>query len=74
MVCRDNSTVLRVSSGVPRCVLTPMLFLICVNDLVDVVPQHVSIRLFAATVFYSKKYPSTTDQNVLQKALMAIDN
>lgn len=68
------SDMLPVSSGVPQgSVLSPLLFLIYVNDLAEVV-SDVSIKLFADDCVVFKEIPSKEDHDVLQYNLLAIND
>lgn len=69
------SSALSVTSGVPQgSVLGPLLFLLYVNDLMDVVPHDVSISMFADDCAVFKEISSTNDHLLLQKTLLAIDD
>lgn len=75
VIGNSSSTVLRVSSGVPQgSVLGPLLFLIYVNDLASLIPENVSVRLFADDCVIFKQISSPCDHVALQDALIAIDN
>lgn len=75
VIGNSSSTVLRVSSGVPQgSVLGPLLFLIYVNDLASLIPENVSVRLFADDCVIFKQISSPCDDVALQDALIAIDN
>lgn len=66
---------LPVTSGVPQgSVLGPLLFLIYINDLAEVIPDDVSIRLFADDCVVFKKISTENDHASLQAAIVAIHN
>ena len=52
--------------------LGPLLFLIYVNDIIDVIPANVSIRLYADDSVIFKEIVSHDDHEVLQRCLVAI--
>lgn len=69
--CRSPK--LPLTSGVPQgSVLGPLLFLIYLNDLVEVVPSTVSIRLFADDCVVFKDISSANDHILLQNSICAI--
>lgn len=64
-----------VTSGVPQGgVLGPLLFLIYVNDIIDVIPTNVSIRLYADDSVIFKEIVSHDDHEVLQRCLVVISD
>lgn len=68
------SSSLNVSSGVPQgSVLGPLLFLIFINDLVDVVHKDISVRLFADDCVVFKEICCVNDHILLQQSLTSID-
>lgn len=68
------SGMLNVTSGVPQgSVLGPLLFLIYVNDLVQAIPDTVSIKLFADDCVVFKEITCSDDHNLLQQALRNIE-
>lgn len=69
------SNFLAVTSGVPQgSVLGPLLFLLYINDLADVVPETVFIRLFADDCVVFREIRSPDDCEVLQESLVAIES
>lgn len=68
------SPTLAVLSGVPQgSVLGPLLFLIFINDLTEILPESVSIRLFADDCIIFKEVNSAIDHEILQESLLKID-
>lgn len=67
------SGTLQVTSGVPQgSVLGPILFLIYINDIVNVIPSDVKIKLFADDCVLYSTVKCTADQISLQKALTEV--
>lgn len=67
------SGTLQVTSGVPQgSVLGPNLFLIYINDIVNVIPSDVKIKLFADDCVLYSTVKCTADQISLQKALTEV--
>lgn len=54
--------------------LGPLLFLLYINDLAHVVPETVSIRLFADDCVVFREIRSPDDCEVLQESLVAIES
>lgn len=68
------SPTLAVLSGVPQgSVLGPLLFIIFINDITEILPESVSIRLFADDCIIFKEINSINDHEVLQESLLKID-
>lgn len=68
------SDVLAVTCDVPQgTVLGPLLFLIYVNNLAELIPESVSLRLFANDCTILKDLTTTKDQAVLEVSIIQID-
>jgi len=54
-------------------VLSPLLFLLYVNDITDIFPGHVSIKLFADDIKIYMEIDNISDDAVFQNCIMGPD-
>src|SRR5262245_4272314 len=69
------SDAMPVISGVPQgSVLGPLLFLLYVNDMVDIIPPSVSVKLFADGIKLYSDICTVNDCLVLQNCFRDVDS